>query len=344
MKKRPLRILFLVLILGVFGLGYLAYSNDKIQNIKPVINLTKNNQAPAPPKENTSSNTLVAVGDMMLSRNVGTKIRAAGDVNSPFLKTAAILQNADITFGNLESPFYDQGKPVTEGMVFKAEPDTIGGLVYAGFDIVSLCNNHFGNQGQKGEQYTFSLLLKNNIQYVGAGETAAKARELNIIEKNGIKFGFLGYDDMISTYTPQSYQATIEKPGVNPLVLENVKADVKKAKEQVDVVVVTFHWGTEYKTVPNQQQIDIAHTAIDSGASLIIGHHPHVAQYFETKPYEKYQDGYIFYSLGNFVFDQMWSENTRKGLVAKVQFKGKNIEKVDAIPITIYDYFQPKPD
>jgi len=283
--------------------------------------------------------SLVAVGDIMLSRQVGIKIRAIGNPNAPFLKTANILQKADIAFGNLESPFYNQGPPMTEGMVFKAEPETIEGLTYAGFDVLSLANNHFGNQGRAGMNYTFDLLSQNNIKYIGAGKNIPEANQPQIIEKNGIKFAFLAYCDIASTYTPDSYQATSDKAGLNPLIEENLIKDIKAAKKMADVVVVSLHWGTEYKTQASDRQKEIGHLAIDSGASLVLGHHPHVVE-----SWEQYKDGYIFYSLGNFVFDQMWSEATRKGQIAKISFKGNKIEKVEVIPITIFDYYQPRPD
>ena len=345
MKKSTL-IIIGVLVLILTDLIYGSYKFKQAKNLTSNSNdkTTSEAKETEPQKENESPNTLVFVGDIMLSRTVGTKILKTGDVNSPFLKTASVTQNADVAFANLESPFLDTGARMTAGMVFKAEPDTVAGLVYAGFDIVSLANNHFGNQGQKGMAYTFSLLKKNNINYVGAGENSTRAAEPKIIEKNGLKFAFLGYDDVNSTITPQSYVAQSARAGLNPLSELKIAQDVIEAKKTADLVIVSLHWGTEYKTAPNNNQIKIAHVAIDNGASIVIGHHPHVVQYFNGQPYEKYKDGYVFYSLGNFVFDQMWSENTKKGLIARISLKGKNIEKVEGIPITIYDYFQPKID
>ena len=101
-------------------------------------------------------------------------------------------------------------------------------------------------------------------------------------------------------------------------------------------MVVSIHWGVEYEEAPTERQITFAHLAIDSGASLVLGHHPHVIQ-----PVEEYEDGYIFYSLGNFVFDQMWSEETRIGLIARIFFQGGEIERVETIEVTIYDSHQP---
>lgn len=337
MKKIFLAVLPIAVILLLFLLS------NKVQNGKETLSQSEKNNSASKQEAirvpNTASNIIVAVGDIMLSRHVGEKIRQANDPRAPFLKTVNILKAADITFANLESPFYDQGPSIKEGMVFKAEPNTIEGLLYASFDIVSLANNHFGDRGVAGMNFTFQHLTDSKIQYVGAGENLTKARETKIIERNGIKFAFLGYDDIASTITPQSYTATDTKSGLAPLKEEWLKADIKNAKEKADVVVVSFHWGTEYQQTPNERQKNVGRLAIDSGASLVLGHHPHVIQ-----PYEKYKDGYIFYSLGNFVFDQMWSEATRKGEIAKIYFKGLKIEKAEILPIKIYDYYQPRTD
>jgi len=271
----------------------------------------------------------------MLSRDVGAIIRATGDPRAPFLETVGILKEADITFCNLESPFYDEGPPIEGEMVFGAEPVTIEGLKYAGFDIVSLANNHFGDQGTNGMNFTFSHLDENEIEYIGAGENEVEAREPIIIERNGVKFAFLGYNDVESAVR-MGYMATSNKPGIAVLTEDNLIQDIQYAKERAHVVVISIHWGVEYEETPTERQITFAHLAIDSGASLVLGHHPHVIQ-----PVEEYNDGYIFYSLGNFVFDQMWSEETRIGLIARIFFRGEQIERVETIEVTIHDSHQP---
>jgi len=281
---------------------------------------------------------MVAVGDVMLSRQVGERIRTIGDPKAPFLKTAKILEKADITFCNLESPFYDEESLSEEWMVFGAEPATIEGLKYAGFDVVSLANNHFGDQGVAGMNFTFSHLNKNEVEFIGAGENEVKAREPRIIERNGVKFAFLGYND-IKSAIQKGYAATPEKPGTAVLTEENLAQDIKRARKRAHVVIISIHWGIEYEQSPTERQRMFAHLAVDSGASLVLGHHPHVIQ-----PVEKYKDGYVFYSLGNFVFDQMWSEETRNGLIARIFFEGRQIKKVETIEVTIYEYHQPRPE
>jgi poly-gamma-glutamate capsule biosynthesis protein CapA/YwtB (metallophosphatase superfamily) len=281
------------------------------------------------------TNVMVAVGDVMLSRTVGEIIRTRDDPRAPFLETVNLLAEADLTFCNLESPLYNEEPQNGDRMVFGADPETVEGLKYAGFDIVSLANNHFGDQGTTGMSCTFSHLDENEIEYTGAGKNEVQAREPKIIEQNGVKFAFLGYNDVKSA-VQMGYAATVDKPGIAVLTRENLIQDIQYARERAHVVVVSIHWGIEYEETPTERQVTYAHLAIDSGASLVLGHHPHVIQ-----PMEEYQDGYIFYSLGNFVFDQMWSEETRIGLIARIFFEGDRIETVETIEVTIYDSHQP---
>ncbi len=281
--------------------------------------------------------TLSGVGDMMLSRHVGVKIRAANDNALPYRKTAAFLQQADITFGNLESPYNDQGAVITEGMVFKAEPPTIAGLKLAGFDIVDLANNHFGNQGQKGMNYTFNYLLQNNIQYYGAGKNYAEAHAVKVLKVKGYQIGFLGYDDI----PPSTYAATTTTAGVAWQDADALKRDITNAKAQCDFLIVTFHWGIEYTDTPTTAQKNLARLAIDQGADMIISEHPHVVQAIEF-----YKQHFIAYSLGNFIFDQMFSIETEQGLIANLSLTTNTANKltsssIDLIPIHIYDYNQP---
>ncbi|PIZ58538.1 capsular biosynthesis protein [bacterium (Candidatus Torokbacteria) CG_4_10_14_0_2_um_filter_35_8] len=279
--------------------------------------------------------TIVAVGDIMLSRTVDTKMRAKKNYRYPYLKTYEITQDADITFGNLETSI-TPGKPVSSGqMMFRADPESATALFWAGFDIVSLANNHTPNYGQKGLLDTFKYLDKNNIEYVGAGKNLAEARSYKTIEKKGIKISFLAYND--SDVVPASYQATSSSAGTAFMSTNYLKEDVKKARQNSDIVIVSMHSGTEYVTKPNSRQVKFAHAAIDYGADMVIGHHPHIVQVSEV-----YKNKYIVYSLGNFIFDQMWSEETRLGAITKITLNKEGIIMVSFVPVKIYDYCQPR--
>ncbi|MFA6382622.1 MAG: CapA family protein [Candidatus Buchananbacteria bacterium] len=278
--------------------------------------------------------TLLAVGDIMLSRSVEQLMIKQNDFTLPFKPLAKITSAADIAFGNLETAILS-GRPIlTDEFNFRTDPKVIAGLKLGGFDLVSLANNHAPNFGQAGLLSTFQELGKNQINYVGAGRNLATAQRPVILERQGIKLGFLAY---VYPGLPASYQATENAAGINSMDLAQLKIDIANLKNRVDFVIVSMHAGTEYAAKPNQEQIDFAHAAIDAGASLIIGHHPHVVQTFE-----KYQNGYIIYSLGNFVFDQLWSGETQMGMMAKITFLPKAIKNLEFIPVKINKNFQPE--
>lgn len=278
---------------------------------------------------------IMAVGDIMTSRTVGQKMLKHG-YDYPFLKTGSLLSEADLTFGNLETAI-TPGKVVTTGeMMFRSDPEVAKTLKDVGFDIVSLANNHTPNYGQKGLLDTYKLLDEQKVEYIGAGKDLAEARQLKITEVKGVKIGWLAYnaDDVV----PTNYQASDKRAGTVFMDVESMKKDVLSAKKQVDLVFVSMHAGTEYTAIPNKMQSDFARSAIDAGADLIIGHHPHVVQHLE-----KYKNKFIIYSLGNFVFDQMWSEPTRRGLAVEITANKNKVEQLRFIPVIIDDYSQPRP-
>jgi poly-gamma-glutamate synthesis protein (capsule biosynthesis protein) len=259
--------------------------------------------------------TLMAVGDVMLGRMVNVQMLKYKDFKYPFLKTASLTSSADITFGNLESPIINNCPTTSVGMIFCGRKEAVEGLKFGGFDVLSIANNHILNHGQKGLSQTTELLDKNGI--VPSTNNMIFLR-LAMKQWNNITFGFLSFD--LVTY-PKA-----------PVIEE-----VKKNANEVDILVVSLHWGNEYEKEPRDWQKTLGHQIIDNGAKVIIGHHPHV-----TQPTEKYHDGLIFYSLGNFVFDQPWSEETKKGKIAKIVFEGKKIKSFEEIPIYIKDYSQPQ--
>lgn len=283
--------------------------------------------------ENENKITLVAVGDIMLSRDVERKMVGKNDWKYPFERTADITSGADIAFGNLETPIL-QGDPVpTDSLIFRADPKSVEGLKFAGFDVLSLANNHMMNFGHGGLQSTLNNLDSAGISHVGAGLNESGIYKPVIKTVKGIKFGFLAY----SYSNEQSVDKDKNIYGVAKMNVDLMKSQVAELRKSVDVVVVSMHAGTEYSTVANGAQINFAHSAIDAGADLVIGHHPHVVENFE-----KYNNGYIIYSLGNFVFDQMWSDETKLGVIAKITFNKNKIYKIDFIPIKIFDFAQPR--
>jgi len=279
--------------------------------------------------------TLIATGDILPARYVELKMRNLNDYTYPFKKTADFLKDADITFGNLESPLLP-GKNVPKGsMTFRADPEAVQGLLFAGYDVISVANNHAMNYQVPGLTSTIQALKKAGILYAGGGKNIDFAHTPAIVEVNGRKIAFYAYND--NSIPPKYHgEAKINEPGIARMDIEAVKNDVKNALNYADIVVVSMHAGKEYVREPTQFQKDFAHAAIDAGASVVIGHHPHWVQ-----PVEYYKNGVIFYSLGNFVFDQFFSEDVQTGLIAKISFNSGEQPAVKLFPVKI-DNTQPR--
>lgn len=305
---------FLILFLIIIFLFFLSFDSSFFSS---KIELTEKNLPQSLfgslLKEKEEVITLIAVGDVMLGRSVNAKMRSLNDFTYPFLKTASLLKSADLSFINLESPFYSDCPTTNEGMIFCADPKVTEGLLLAGIDIANLNNNHIRNYGNEGLNLTQNLLADNKIDFLGP--------ENNFLVKEirGTKIGFLGFD------LTSGYQK------------DKIIEQVAKEKDKVAILIVSFHWGIEYAPEPSLKQIELAHQIIDAGANLILGHHPHVIQKTED-----YHDGQIVYSLGNFVFDQPWSEATKTGLIGIFTFQEDKLVKSEFKEIYIQNYSQPE--
>lgn len=283
--------------------------------------LPLNNTTPSPvssklpekifPQPDPSSLTLIFTGDIMLGRSVNTRIFKYADPTWPFKNIATTLSSADLTIINLEAPFSTGCQPTDKGMIFCADPKSIAGLVFAGVDIASLANNHSSNQGEEGISETISLLQKNDITPIGLGKPVYQ-------KINNYNLALIGFSDF-----PE-------------LDFNTVKTQIAEATSSSDLVITYFHWGAEYQKSPTQRQIDLAHAAIDSGADIVVGHHPHW-----TQTEEVYQGKPIYYSLGNLIFDQMWSKETRLGHILKLTYENKQLIQKEIIPVEIFDFGQP---
>ena len=280
---------------------------------------------------NTRDGTMLFVGDIMLSRSVGVYMKEKGDYNLPFLNIADLLKGADLTFANLENPVSSRGANVGSKYSFRADPKTIQGLNFAGIDIVSIANNHMWDYGREAFLDTMTNLAKAGIDFVGGGHNFEEAHRPVIKDVKGTKVAFLAYTEFL-----QNVVAGKNSAGITNWNMEQIKKDIMVANQEGDLVVVSFHWGDEYQTKHNQKQEQFAKAAIDAGADLIIGHHPHVVQ-----EVEQYKDGWIAYSLGNFVFDQNFSKETMQGLALRVNLKDAKMQSVEKIDISISKDYQP---
>ncbi|HEX7263614.1 MAG TPA: CapA family protein [Candidatus Dormibacteraeota bacterium] len=273
------------------------------------------------PADPSMVRTMIVTGDIIPARGVAYFAAVKHDYLWPFRPTADFTKNADITYINLEAPLI-AGCPVSpaESFTFCGDPRFVNGLTLMGAKVANLANNHLSNYGAAGVTATDQLLNKNGILTSGLGPVA-------VIDVRGIKFGFIGFNGVGRAIDKTALQQGIER-----------------ARQLADVVVVQFHWGKEYERQPMADRgvptpddpVAIGHAAIDWGADIVIGNHPHWYQGVEV-----YHGKLITYAHGNFIFDQMWSEETREGVIGTYTFYGTQLVAASWKPVRSYDYGQP---
>ena len=320
----------------------LLQSSDRFKDATRVLQHLKDNihygaQAPLGavsviPAEPEPEVTLAFTGDIMLDRGVKKSVQKnfGGDYAALF-QNLEFLKEKDLWFTNLEGPASDKGTDLHNLYSFRMDPEVLPVLKNAGLDIVSFANNHVGDWGYEAFTDTLDRLKENEILYAGAGKDKASAEAPTIIERNGIRVGFLGFSDV----GPNNMETTDNRAGILLANDPRLSEIIATAAKQVDQLVVSFHWGDEYKKF-NERQTLLAHRAIDAGARLVIGHHPHVMQDIEI-----YKDGLIAYSLGNFIFDQHFSKDTMRGMLLEVTVNKRNITHTTKKIIHLNSLFQP---
>jgi len=275
---------------------------------------------------------LVAVGDIMLSRTVEERAEVYGSTY-PFEAVAELVRGADIAIGHLECPLTVYGDPIDKRFLFRAHPRNADALAWAGFDVLNLASNHVLDFGREGFEQTLQALQGAGLAYVGAGLSAAEAHAPVVQEVRGMRIAFLAYAATRwkgSPEVPTSEQISFAE-------LAAIQEDVQRARQLADLVVVSMHLGTEYQSLPDEEQLAVSRAAIEAGACLVIGHHPHVVQGTEV-----YRGGFIAYSLGNFVFDIDTLEAAREGAILRVLLGDAGVEAADLIPVRIVDDVQPR--
>jgi D-alanyl-D-alanine carboxypeptidase/poly-gamma-glutamate capsule biosynthesis protein CapA/YwtB (metallophosphatase superfamily) len=253
---------------------------------------------------------LVFVGDIMLDRGIKQNVETyfGGDYGRLF-ENVPQIKDADIAFANLEGPASDIGTDQGTIYSFRMDPKSLTAVRDAGFDVLSNANNHVGDWGRDAYADTLGNVAIAGMSSIGGGKTHDEAATPKIIISHGIKIGFLGFTDV----GPNWLAATATDPGVLLASDPNFDQIVQDAAAKCDVLVTSFHFGVEYSIEHSERQQELAHRAIDDGAKLVIGTHPHVIEDTET-----YKGGYIAYSLGNFIFDQNMSKDTAHGLMLEV--------------------------
>ncbi len=269
--------------------------------------------------ERAGSLSFLATGDMLLTRLPGKRMAQNG-VGYLFEKVKPLVEAADIAFGNLECPISTGGSPYPnkpENVTFRALPEAAEALSAAGYDLVSLANNHMNDYGESAVADTLRYLDRAGVATAGAGRSASESREAAILSRGGYTIAVLAYAEPVWSVVeardppwPKSLATLPARPSpeqIGPgragtaIVREDtLRSDIAKLKARggIDIVAASFHWGEEHARAPNSYQRRIARLAIDSGADLVLGHHPHVLQGIEL-----YNGGIILYSLGNYIFD-----------------------------------------
>jgi poly-gamma-glutamate capsule biosynthesis protein CapA/YwtB (metallophosphatase superfamily) len=276
-----------------------------------------------------------AVGDVMLAGRWAASISRSG-YDSPFRGVSAELRAGDITIANLESPIARGGSEFTDKRFrFRAEPEVAGALKRSGINLVTLANNHTMDFGEVALDETMLHLESAGIAWIGAGNNLAEARKMALYTIKGKKVAFLGY----SLTKPLEFFAGRNRPGTAPGLEKFFVEDIRRARLEADYVIVSFHWGTEGSSEIQPYQRTVAHKAIDAGADVIIGHHPHV-----LRGIERYKTGIVFYSLGNFIFASK-GRSAEAGVMVRIRFsEGKR--EAELLPLDILHRrvgFQPQP-
>jgi len=313
-NKILIRVIDLAIIFVVIWIGYSFYSLNQIKHIgsscllsRVFVLATDIHQAsidflsyslfhpPLPQKK------LLFVGDIMLGRGVA-KLMAKKGSYYPFARIGPFLYEADLTIGNLEGPIVKTvPKSSPHSMIFAFSSSSADTLAKAGFDLLSLANNHTLNMKTEGLEETRYFLEGAGIQPFG---DPLQCNTNFVVSKDGIVF--VGFNKTFSNSCPDAeITTTIEK---------------LREKAPHKFIIVIMHWGKEYSLKNTIKQKDLAHKIIDAGADLIIGSHPHVVENIE-----EYKGKLIFYSLGNFVFDQYFSDNVQQGLAVEVIFEPSEI-------------------
>jgi poly-gamma-glutamate capsule biosynthesis protein CapA/YwtB (metallophosphatase superfamily) len=262
--------------------------------------------------------TISAGGDVNFGDGVTPSLESGG-LDYPFAGVSEAFASTDVSFVNLECCIASVGTPVSgKEFTFRGPADSAGALKAGNIKVVSMANNHTKDWGAAALLETFGHLRANGIAWCGAGQNATEAYTPAVLQAHGKKIAFIAFTQVV----PDGWPATATSPGcATTWDRQRLAATIKAARSVADYVVASFHWGIELATSPDSEQRSLAHLAVDSGADLVLGHHPHVVQGFEL-----YRNRLIAYSLGNFVFSPPRAESARSVMVMALIGPGGLVE------------------
>lgn len=266
---------------------------------------------------------VVSPGEILPVRCANAALEAHGDFNAMFEDVRPLLERADVAIGALDSPLTDvsPATPCERTFVLQGGPRAAEAIATAGIDVMFVNGNHMLDCWQPCPPYsglrdTIARLHRLGVATAGAGENLDQARRPQVVEAGGaaggkpVRLAFLAYDEI----APGNW-ATAATPGIAPLRRDVVIEDVRAAKRVADVVIVGMSWGIEYETDPTSNQRELAAAAVEAGASLVVGNHPHVVQAIERRG-----DSLVLYAQGNYFFDQSWSTWTMQSVLLQAGF------------------------
>jgi poly-gamma-glutamate capsule biosynthesis protein CapA/YwtB (metallophosphatase superfamily) len=249
---------------------------------------------------------LASVGDINLGDAPGAAIAANGP-RYPWESVGSALRKADIAFGNLECAVSKRGEPFPKQFTFRGTPRALRGLRrHSGMDVLNLANNHVGDYGTEAMLDTVRAVERMDMKAVGAGGNLNRALQPQVVERLGLRVAFVGFSEI----APVEFAASGDRPGTAWADPGSIARAVQAARRRADVVVATFHWGIEKAALESAAQQALAQAAVDAGAQLVIGAHPHVLQ-----PLRREGAALVAYSLGNFVFGAASSDTTSTGIL-----------------------------
>ncbi len=266
---------------------------------------------------------LDAVGDITPGEAVGPAIRALGAAY-PWTNVGPELRRADLTTGNLEGAITDRGTPAPDKQYHFRGPAALlaGARARAGFDVLTVANNHSLDFGAAGLADTLAAARRLGISTIGGGATLGAARRPATFDVGGLRVAFLGYSDVC----PPGFAAGASSPGIARAEAGQIAEDVRSAKRTSDVVVVFFHWGVELRAAPDARQRMFAGSAMHAGSTVVLGAHPHVLGSVERSPH-----ALVAWSLGNFVFPAGSAAATRTAIL-RVRLTAGGVAGFDLVP------------
>lgn len=284
-----------------------------------------------------SENTkLLFVGDISLGGEYASRFGAdSPNWSEPFADVEPIFRSADLRIGNLESPLFQSSNPQKKRNLMVAPPQSIEALSFLGFNALNLSNNHLTDQGKEGIKKTCQILSTKMISYFGAGENLEAALRPAIINAHGFSFAVLGYASEAQDVGARP--ATVSRGGCAPLSLDRIERDIALIRGRVSHIIVSLHWGYQFDLYPEPEQIELSRKIIDLGALIVYGHHAHVIQGLE-----RYQNGLIIYSLGNFFFsdfkrtDGCWfrfPKESRRTAMVQCEVGADGVHSVSMVPL-----------